>query len=438
MPTAISQRQTVTQGLTPVPAQSAGAKREVLQSLALASQGFADRDAFAVGRDSAADVISRLGFLQIDTISVVARAHHHTLWNRIADYDTHLLDSAIADRTIFEYWAHAAAYLPMRDYRFAQVRMNDMRDGKSRWVRSTDTRLMRSVLKRIQTEGPLRSRDFEAKSRASKGWWDWKPTKHALEQLFMQGDLMISGREGFQKLYDLRERVLPAGVDTRFPTTLEYAQYLIDTQLRSYGASTEPSFTYLLPGRDLRAAVGEVLAERLRNGSLERLEIDGVSWFIDNNRLATHLAGPKSNPISPATSERACLLSPFDNLIIQRDRLRALFGFDYVLECYVPEPKRKFGYFSLPVLMGNRFIGRADCKAHRKTRVFEIKQLFWEPDVDPGQVIVAVAQELLSFAHFNGCRKVQFDPRNRRGEHRESVEALADSIARQSATLHNG
>lgn len=405
---------------------------ESLQHFALARQGLANRDAFAPGQDSAADAINRLGFLQIDTISVVSRAHHHTLWNRIADYETHMLDTAIADRTVFEYWAHAAAYLPMRDYRFAQVRMRNMREGKSRWVRSTDTKLMRRVLKRIKTEGPLRSRDFESKSKATRGWWDWKPTKHALEQLFMQGDLMITSRQGFQKRYDLRERVLPDDVDTRFPTTLEYASYLVETQLRSYGAATEPSFTYLLTGRDLRQAVGEVLAQKLRDDAIEVREIDGVSWYVDHHRLNEHLKKPKApGQTQPADQPRACLLSPFDNLIIQRDRVRALFGFEYVLECYVPEAKRKYGYFTMPLLLGNQFIGRVDCKAHRKTRVFEVKQLFWEPEVKPDQVIVAVAQELLSFARFNGCRKVQFDPRNKRGGKGKFVAVLADTIARQ-------
>jgi len=241
-----------------------------LAALAVACQGLPDRNQFAAGEDAVAQVISQLGFLQIDTISVVARAHHHTLWNRVLDYEPWMLDTAIKDRTVFEYWAHAAAYLPMQDYRFAQVRMRDMREGKSNWIRSTDTKLMRRVLKRIADEGPLRSRDFESKSKAKRGWWDWKPTKHALEQLFMQGDLMITSRQGFQKRYDLRERVLPDHVDTRFPTAHEYATYLIDYQLRSWGASPEPAFTYQLRGHTLRGAVVDVLDDRVRAGTSTR------------------------------------------------------------------------------------------------------------------------------------------------------------------------
>jgi len=397
---------------------------EPLLNLALARQGLGNRDAFATGQDSVAEAVNRLGFLQIDTISVVSRAHQHTLWNRLVEYEPHMLDAAIAERAVFEYWAHAAAYLPMRDYRFAQVRMRSMREGKSRWIRSTDTRLMRRVLKRIKTEGPLRSRDFAAKKKVTRGWWDWKPTKHALEQLFMQGDLMITGRSGFQKRYDLRERVLPDDVDTRFPSTLEYATYLIETQLRSYGASPETAFTYQLTGRDLRAAVSEVLTERQRTGELEIRQVNGINWFVDSELLNAPEA-----PRATHSSDRVCLLSPFDNLIIQRDRLRALFGFDYVLECYVPEGNRKFGYFSLPMLYGNRFIGRMDCKAHRKTRVFEVKRLFWEPDTDPALMIEPVARELVSFAQFNGCRKVQIDPRNKRGKRGELVAVLAATLA---------
>lgn len=396
-----------------------------LSALAVACQGLPDRNQFAAGEDAVAQAISHLGFLQIDTISVISRAHHHTLWNRVLDYETWMLDTAIKDRTVFEYWAHAAAYLPMQDYRYAQVRMRDMREGKSRWVRSTDSKLMRRVLKRIKDEGPLRSRDFESKSKTRRGWWDWKPTKHALEQLFMQGDLMITGRQGFQKRYDLRERVLPDYVDTRFPACHEYATYLIDNQLRSWGASPEPAFTYQLRGRSLRTAVTDVLADRLRDGTVETREVAGQRWYVDTAQLSA----PRKPPNQGQNEPRACLLSPFDNLIIQRERIKNLFGFDYVLECYVPEGKRKYGYFVLPILYKNRFVGRMDCKAHRKTRVFEVKRLFWEGDIDPAELMVPVAEELLAFAHFNGARKVQMTSDSRKGQNSIANTALSDALA---------
>jgi len=400
-----------------------------LRALTIRQQGLPFRQAFSAGEDAVANTVNHLGFLQIDTISVVSRAHHHTLWNRIPDYESCMLDTAISDRTIFEYWAHAAAYLPMRDYRFAQVRMRDMREGKSRWVRSTDTRLMRRVLKRITTEGPLRSRDFESRKKSSRGWWDWKPTKHALEQLFMQGDLMVTNRQGFQKRYDLRERILPDTVDTRFPSTDEYAEYLVDTQIRSMGASPESAFTYLLTGRPLRAAVSEILAARVRSNALVTREVAGQRWYVDPTLLSGALIPNTSEPTPNRPAERACLLSPFDNLIIQRDRIKALFDFDYVLECYVPDAKRKFGYFTLPILLGDHFVGRMDCKAHRKTRLFEVKRLFWEADASPAEAFIAIADELLAFARFNGCRRVQIDPRNCQGQHGPAAEALVESLS---------
>jgi uncharacterized protein YcaQ len=366
----------------------------------LNAQGLPCGDRFGNGEHGVQAAIEHLGYLQIDTISVVARAHHHTLWNRVPDYEAHLLDTTVTDRKVFEYWAHAAAYLPMRDYRFALVRMREQRDGKSTNARSKDTRLMRKVLKRVDAEGPLRSRDFESKAQARSGWWDWKPTKRALEQLFMQGDLMISGRAGFQKCYDLRERVLPDGVDTRFPNTAEYAEHLIDTQLRSHGVVTEPSITYLRRGRTLRKAVTEILTDRVRAQNLLRRDHEGVTWYCAPPPKIRR----KSNP-----SAHISILSPFDNLLIQRQRLQGLFGFNYQLECYVPEGKRKYGYFTLPVLRGNSFIARMDCKAHRKTRVFEVKSLHWEAGIDATDAISDIATALVRFAHFNGCRKIQIE-----------------------------
>ncbi len=372
----------------------------------LDAQGLPCGEAFGSGEHGVQAAIEHLGYLQIDTISVVVRAHHHTLWNRVPDYEAQLLDATLSKRKIFEYWAHAAAYLPMRDYRFALVRMREQRDGKSTNARSKNTRLMRKVLKRIDAEGPLRSRDFESKASPRSGWWDWKPTKRALEQLFMQGDLMISGRAGFQKCYDLRERVLPDGVDTRFPNTSEYAEHLVDTQLRSHAVITEPSITYLRRGRSLRKAVTEILADRVRSKNLLSSDHQGVTWYC---APPTPPTPPTQIRKQPNSATRISILSPFDNLLIQRQRLQNLFGFDYQLECYVPEGKRKFGYFTLPVLRGNNFVARMDCKAHRKTRLFEVKSLHWEEDIDATDAISDIAASLVRFAHFNDCRKIQVE-----------------------------
>ena len=388
----------------------------------LASQGL--QKPLTAGPDAVARTIEQLGYVQIDTISVIARAHHHTLFNRIKGYQPEQLDAALAQRSLFEYWAHAAAYLPMRDYRFALVRMQQQRDKKRGAEHAQARRLMRKVLKRIEAEGPLRSRDFESASTTSTGWWDWKPTKRALEALFMQGDLMISSREGFQKSYDLRERVLPTTVDTRQPDTREYAGYLIDYQLRSHAIITVPSITHLRPGRDLRAAVIEQLQQRVADHQLTRIEHAGADWY----------RAPDSQPNTrPAAASRsAYLLSPFDNLVIQRDRLQRLFNFDYTLECYVPAARRVHGYFTLPVLCQGRFVARMDCKAHRKDRRFEIKALHWEPPVRGKQVgagvLRHVARALANFATFNGCDDIQLGAAISAGPH-PATRRLAELLA---------
>lgn len=366
----------------------------------IAHQGLSQR--LTAGPSAVTQAIEQLGYVQIDTISVVARAHHHTLFNRVRDYHPRQLDAAIAQRTLFEYWAHAAAYLPMRDYRFALVRMQQQRDKWRGTEHAKQRRLMRNVLARITAEGPLRSRDFESKPAKSTGWWDWKPTKRALEALFMQGDLMVAGRDGFQKRYDLRERVLPAGIDTSPPSTADYATHLIERELHAQAVTCVPSITHLRRGRDLRNAVREQLEDRVSRNELKRTLHAGTQWY--------------STPVTALSKARggAYILSPFDNLVIQRERLLNLFNFDYTLECYVPAAKRKHGYFTLPVLCRGRFVARMDCKVHRKQAEFEIKYLHWEPPARgqkvSQQVVQDVARALERFAAFNECRAFRFGP----------------------------
>ena len=171
-----------------------------LRCIALAQQGLlnqktqtAETAETAVGAAGVAATIARLGYVQIDTISVVERAHHHVLWTRVKNYKPEYLDTAVKEKKVFEYWFHAAAYLPINDYRFALPRMNAIKSGEKHWFDNIDKKLLRSVYRRIQAEGPLRARDFADTKSTNTGWWDWKPAKQAIEQLFMQGDLMIVG-----------------------------------------------------------------------------------------------------------------------------------------------------------------------------------------------------------------------------------------------------
>ena len=365
-----------------------------LRRIALDRQGLLRKDCFGRGKMATLRAIEQLGYVQIDTISVVQRAHHHVLWSRVGNYRPVFLERLMRERRIFEYWFHAAAWLPMRDYRFALPRMAQMNGDRS-WFPESDTRLMREIVRRVESEGSLRARDFEDTRRGKSGWWDWKPAKQALEQLFMQGELMVSRREGFQKVYDLPERVIPEGVDTRHPEPDVYATYLIDTTLRAHGFATLPSMTYLRKGQGLRDCVREQLEARVACGSLVTSDLKAHGRiFIEPELLETR---------APRCAAQVRILSPFDNAVIQRSRARDIFDFDYQIECYVPEAKRQFGYFCLPLLYRDRFVGRIDCKAHRDRQCLELKSMHLEHRVDAG-FAGALKLALAEFTAFNDCR----------------------------------
>jgi len=393
-----------------------------LRRLALQRQGLLRTEPFGRGRGAVLRAIERLGYVQIDTIAVVERAHHHVLRSRVPNYQPAQLDALVAAGKVFEYWYHAAAYLPMRDYRFALPRMAAMRAGRERWQRSRDQKLMRYVLDRIRAEGPLLARDFAGPRPAgAAGWWNWKPAKQALEQLFMQGDLMAIRREGFQKRYELTERALPAEVDTRMPDMAEQASHLLDNTLRAHGFTDAKSITHLRPGTPLREAVKAELAEREAAGTLRRIRLP--------NGAAAWLDAALETVRTPRAEPQVRLLSPFDNAVILRHRGQAVFDFDYQIECYLPAERRRYGYFSLPMLMGADFVGRADCKADRARRVLTVRQLVLEPAVAAGdrieQLADALADGLQGFAAFNGCDTVAL--------HRVHPARLAEALAARLA-----
>lgn len=370
-----------------------------LRRIALDAQGLTRQAPFGRGRAATRRAIEHIGYVQIDTISVVTRAHDHVLMSRVPNYEPTHVDALLADGSIFEYWYHAAAYLPIRDYRYALPRMHACRTGTEHWIRSRDRKLMREVLDRVTAEGPLMARDFENPPAGAAGWWNWKPAKQALEQLFMEGELMITARQGFQKSYDLAERVLPAGTDTRVPTDREMARYLLATTLRAHGFATPKNVTHLRRGSAIRTALKTLLADEVAARNLMPFRLPGGAVAYADPDVIERRA--------PAAPARARLLSPFDNLVIHRDRVQSVFGFDYQIECYLNEKDRRYGYFCLPIVYRDRLVGRADCKAHRRSRRFEVKHLHFESreagaPVD-GDVLRAVADALRHFAALNDC-----------------------------------
>lgn len=385
-----------------------------LRRIALAAQGLLQAQPYGRGLAGACKAIHHLGYVQIDTISVVERAHHHVLHSRVPNFKPEMTNQLLLSGDVFEYWSHAAAFLPMEDFRFSLPFKEAVKSGQHAWYKNNDKTLMNELLARIRTDGPLRSRDLEAanakdstknntkdKDTATKneGWWNWKPAKRALDQLYMEGDLMVSDREGFQKTYDLAERVLPSHVNTGMPSVEEFAEHIVNQQLRCHGFVSLKGFTYLRRNAELRKAVKNLVNERLAQGLLEQIQVnEGETFLIETGALERPL---------PRLNNRLLILSPFDNSVIQRERLRSLFQFDYQIECYVPEAKRQYGYFSLPLLYRAEFIGRMDCKAHRKTKHLEIKYLHFEQHgFNEDEVLDAFSEAIRDFCRFQKCDTV--------------------------------
>jgi len=343
--------------------------------------------------------IEHLSYIQLDSISVIERAHNHIWRSRVPDFRPDQSNQLLEDAQVFEYWAHAAAYLPIKEYRYYLADKSAVKDGTLRRGYIKDRKLMGQVLKRIADEGPLASKDLEDRRTKSNGWWDWKPAKRAVEALYFEGELMISSRAGFQKTYNLAERVLPKGIDSTPPTIEERASHMLDQQLACHGLVSALGATYGRRDAALRQAMKAELAQRLAAGTL-------VTVTLPNNSLyyiePEHLEQPM-----PRLDNRLKILSPFDNAVIQRKRLIDLFAFDYQLECYVPAPKRRYGYLALPLLYKDNFVGRMDCKAHRADKVLEIKGLFFESGHDTPEVHAALDKALPDFAGFQGCDSVR-------------------------------
>jgi len=371
-----------------------------LRLITLHHHGLTTMRPFGKGRQATKRVLEHLGYIQIDTLSVIERAHHHTLWTRIPDYQPDYLHQLVRERNAFEYWFHAASYLPMSNYRFVLPQMSAIKRGESHYYGNVDAKYINHVMDRIRIDGPLKARNFESTKQSNAKWWNWKPTKRALEKLFMQGDLMITRRDGMEKVYDLRERVLPDKTNTSEPSLLEFSEYLIDVSLRANGFTTLKQLTHLRSGKTLRKTLNTILQQKIGHGTLIECTIDGLPpIYTTQNILNTKIKRPTTN---------VRLLSPFDNAIIHRDRVQQLFEFDYRLECYTPKAKRQFGYFCLPILYKDRLVGRVDCKAHRKIGEFELVNLHLESKkISLDHFIPHFTKIVCRFAKFNDCQSIR-------------------------------
>ncbi|TWU23414.1 hypothetical protein Pla52o_29500 [Novipirellula galeiformis] len=387
--------------------------------LVINRQGLHKSNAFGRGDSALHDCIDRLGYIQIDTISVINRAHHHTFWTRVATFRNNHLDALQKDRKIFEYWAHAAAYLPMQDYRYCLPYMNAIASGQKHW-RTPDKKVMASVMQRIRSDGPLKARDFAASgSKTLHFWGAKKPEKIALEQLFIEGKLMVSHRDGFEKVFDLPERILPSRLDTSTPTSEEFYRYLIIRTIQSQGFATESEIGYLRKG--IKLALRKQIQQMLADNEIVQVRVHGNPnvYYSQTDMIE------QDRPARVARNVH--LLSPFDNLVIQRKRMAQLFDFDYQIECYVPESKRKHGYFCLPILFGDELVGRLDPKADRRNRNLVVRNLVIEKELKHVDAFIdKLARKLNELAIFNGCDSTVIE--------RCNVKQIGSAVSRRLAS----
>ena len=348
------------------------------RALMLAAQGLERRPEKKATKADVLRAIRRMGALQIDTINVVARSPYLVLWSRLGDYEMRWLDELLAEGALFEYWAHEACFLPIEDFRLYRHRMLDAESMGWKYSRSwVEERRheIEQLLALIRERGAVRAADFERVDGKAGGWWEWKTEKRALEMLFTAGELMIARRRNFQRVYDLRERVLPTWDDRLLPSHDEVRRELTLRAVRALGITTARwvGDYFRMDKRATSAAVSALAAE----GALVKAQVEGwpEAAFVHPKNLKLAKAA-EAETLEP---ELTTLLSPFDPLVWDRARARAVFGFDYKLECYTPAPKRRYGYFTLPILRRGSLVGRLDAKAHRKDGVFEIKSLYIEP-----------------------------------------------------------
>ncbi len=386
------------------------------------------------------ETIQKLGALQIDSISVVARSHHIVLWSRLGNHPPEWLDELFyRDRALFEYWAHAAAYVPIELFPYFRRVMLDRAnpDGNGwgartrEWMRE-NAEVIDHVVAYISEHGPASSSTFAAPDGSTRAepwaWYGNKPTNLALDLLWTMGTLMIDRREKFQRWYDLTERVMPDWDDANLPSVEEEHRTLGAAAVRAMGITTVRWLPDYFRKNWGSPAIPGSTARQVMNGLVEGgLVVPArVRGWDEEAFVWAELLDRRIPP------SRTTLLSPFDSLVWDRRRTTGLFDFELMLEAYTPAPKRRYGYFSLPILYRDRLVGRLDPKAERATRTFFVRVLHLEPwfeSVADDRFYHALARTLHDFARFNACDEIVVE----RSDPDAAAPALRDALAATTA-----
>ena len=379
----------------------------VARRIALQAQGFGDRRPTGVpDRRHLRRVVARTGLLQIDSVNVFERAHYVPVYSRLGPYDRTLVDrAAYRSRDLFEYWGHEASLLPVGTQPLLRWRMERAAALEEGWGRTQqivrdDPAFVAHVLQRVADEGPVAAGALHVGARPGGPWWDWSATKIALEHLFWTGRITTSTRRGFERVYDLTERVLPAEVlAAPTPSRADAQRELVRLAARSHGVATEKDLRdyFRLRPDEAVTAVRSLVEE----GALVPVEVEG--W-----RGPAYLS---AGAHVPRWVRASALLSPFDPLVWERARALRLFGFDYRIEIYVPADKRVHGYYVLPFLHDEALRARVDLKSDRAARVLRVRAAWREDGEDAGETAQALAAELRRAADWQGLGEVVVEPR---------------------------
>ena len=380
--------------------------------LHLAAQGLLARPRRRARKADVLAAIERMRLLQIDTIHVIARSPYMVLFSRLGSYRAQWLDELLAEGAIFECWAHEASFAAAADYPLHRCHADGGRDAHWSMKHALRNRRdhaagMDSLLAHIREHGAVKAADFaRSDGAAGGGWWGWKDEKRWLEALFALGELMIARRENFHRVYDLRERVLANAQTASLPAVDEAAmrREFVLGGVRALGISQARWINdYFRTRGRLKDAD---LAPLLDSGELLRAEVEGWSHpaYVHRGHADLVLAAAAGRLRATHTT----LLSPFDPVVWDRERASAMFGFDYRIECYTPAPKRRWGYYVLPILHRGRLVGRLDAKAHRADGMFEVKALYLEAGVEPSPALaVAIAEAIRRCADWHATTQVR-------------------------------
>lgn len=373
--------------------------------IALAAQGFARPRPERPGTRQLNLTMARIATLQIDSVNVFARSHYMPLFSRLGPYDTAALDALLFARRApyVEYVPHVASFIPIADWALFRFRMDDLRakySAPGTWM-AEHREIVDWVRSELAARGPLRPAEIEhdAKKGSRGPWWDWDVVKNALEHLWLFGEVAVAGRRGFERRYGLAEHVIPAEILAAPVPRQKAIHELVARAAKAYGVGTASDFADYWRIKD-RAAVTVAIRDLESTGELRAVTVDG--WRSAGRPAA---AWAHRDAALPRRIDAAAILTPFDPVVWFRDRAERLFDFDYRIEIYTPAHKRRFGYYSLPVLLGDDIVGRIDLKADRATSTLRVQSAWWENE-HPADAASRLAEEVSAAANWQRLENI--------------------------------